>query len=143
MMRRQFYRLLLRLHPYEFRERFASEMLWLFDETLNEAGFLRLCMDAVSSLAKQHIEPDSLPRPARLFEASPRGGPGAARLLQAGLVASLAVFGFLKLLGHPPTMDEPPRTIAFRRSQPETCNEFVHAHRSTGQHYGRLGRIVR
>jgi hypothetical protein len=54
-MLRTFYRWLLRLHPRRFRERFAEEMLWIFDEirTTRERAFL--LGDAFNSLAMQWI----------------------------------------------------------------------------------------
>ena len=37
-MSRSLYRLLLNLHPPAFRERFAAEMLWIFDEAAATQG---------------------------------------------------------------------------------------------------------
>lgn len=50
---RSLYRCLLRLHPPSFREQFADEMLWIFDETAEREGILRLLGDALLSLARQ------------------------------------------------------------------------------------------
>jgi hypothetical protein len=55
MIARRFYRLLLHLHPASFRERFAHEMLWIFDETAKDANISRLLADAALSLLKQHM----------------------------------------------------------------------------------------
>ncbi|PYT78790.1 MAG: hypothetical protein DMG40_19110 [Acidobacteria bacterium] len=51
-MKRAFYKGLLWLHPAGFRERFAGEMLWIFDETAEQAG-PRAFADAFVSLLRQ------------------------------------------------------------------------------------------
>ncbi|MGH9575238.1 MAG: hypothetical protein ACRD40_17130 [Candidatus Acidiferrales bacterium] len=53
-MRRLFYRCLIRLHPRAFRERFADEMLCVFDEAEHAAG-VALLADAAGSLMRQWI----------------------------------------------------------------------------------------
>jgi hypothetical protein len=52
---RTLYLSLLRLHPTSFRERFAEEMLWIFDETptLGERTFL--LSDGFRSVVRQWI----------------------------------------------------------------------------------------
>jgi hypothetical protein len=47
------YRLLLRLHPGEFRDEFAREMALDFEDALVTFGLSRLLMDAAMSLARQ------------------------------------------------------------------------------------------
>jgi hypothetical protein len=54
-MTRILYRLLLRLHPREFREEFAGEMLWIFDESEQSLGALPLFTDALESLVRQWL----------------------------------------------------------------------------------------
>ena len=54
-MTRTIYRSLLGLHPRAFRERFAGEMLWLFDETLATEGAAALLFDGLLSLARQWL----------------------------------------------------------------------------------------
>jgi hypothetical protein len=54
-MTRSLYRFLLCLHPREFREEFAGEMLWIFDEAANTLGPIPLLADAVVSLARQRL----------------------------------------------------------------------------------------
>jgi hypothetical protein len=54
-MTRILYRLLLRLHPRDFREEFAGEMLWIFDEAGRSFGALPLFADAVESLVRQWL----------------------------------------------------------------------------------------
>jgi len=50
-MSRLLYRCLLRMHPLAFRERFAAEMLAIFDES--ESGSVSLLADGVASIARQ------------------------------------------------------------------------------------------
>ena len=40
------YRLLLRLHPVEFRERFAEQMQWSFEQAAGRWGITSLITDA-------------------------------------------------------------------------------------------------
>ena len=54
-MTRFFYRLLLRLHPPFFRQRFAGEMLWIYDESAATQGVLALFADGLTSLARQWV----------------------------------------------------------------------------------------
>ena len=49
------YRLLVRLHPAEFRERFADEMQWIFEEPAGKWGVTSLVTDAGISLARQRL----------------------------------------------------------------------------------------
>ena len=74
-------------------------MLWLFDETLGDAGLFKLYTDAAYSLVKQHTANDSVPPSApQLFQAVHVGALSTARIFQAGVVASLVIIGFMKLL---------------------------------------------
>jgi hypothetical protein len=49
------YRFLLRLHPAAFRERYASEMLGIFDEGAGSLGVAPFLADGVASLARQWL----------------------------------------------------------------------------------------
>jgi len=49
------YRFLLRLHPAAFRERYASEMLWIFDEGAGSLGAAPFLADGVVSMARQWL----------------------------------------------------------------------------------------
>jgi hypothetical protein len=51
-MTRSLYRLLLWLHPPAFRQQFAEEMLWIFDEE-SKQGLARLFADGIASLMRQ------------------------------------------------------------------------------------------
>jgi hypothetical protein len=52
-MSRLLYRLLLRLHPPNFRDRYSDEMLCMFDELAAERSGFFLVADGVSSLSRQ------------------------------------------------------------------------------------------
>jgi hypothetical protein len=52
---RTLYRLLLQLHPPAFRQRYAEEMLWIFDQTADGLETVRLLGDAVASLVRQRL----------------------------------------------------------------------------------------
>ena len=54
-MLRSLYRWLLYLHPPAFRQRFAEEMLWIFDEAAATHGALGLFADGLVSLLRQWI----------------------------------------------------------------------------------------
>lgn len=54
-MSRSLYVFLIRLHPSDFRERFADEMLWIFEQEAALAGGLPLLADGVASLLRQRI----------------------------------------------------------------------------------------
>ncbi|HEY2821236.1 MAG TPA: serine hydrolase domain-containing protein [Candidatus Acidoferrum sp.] len=52
---RSLYRCLVQLHPPAFRQRFAPEMLWIFDEVADHDARVELFADALTSLARQWI----------------------------------------------------------------------------------------
>jgi hypothetical protein len=54
-MMRSLYSSLLWLHPRSFRERFAEEMLWIFDETQSTGGKAFLFSDALNSVARRWV----------------------------------------------------------------------------------------
>ncbi len=54
-MTRTLYCWLICLHPPAFRLQFASELLWIFDESRDESGALPLLHDAVISLLRQWL----------------------------------------------------------------------------------------
>jgi hypothetical protein len=55
MMTRTFYRWLICLHPPAFRQRFAPELLWIFDESSDASGAAPLLYDAAISLLRQWL----------------------------------------------------------------------------------------
>src|SRR5579863_10254627 len=52
-MLRAIYIVLLRLHPRRFRQEFADEMLWIFDQAASQRAATALLADALGSLATQ------------------------------------------------------------------------------------------
>lgn len=54
-MTRTLYRCLTCLHPPAFRLRFEEELLWIFDESIDESGAAPLVYDAVISLLRQWL----------------------------------------------------------------------------------------
>ncbi len=54
-MVRWLYRFLLRLHPASFRDQFAGEMLWIFDEAAAGRATALLFADGFASLARQWL----------------------------------------------------------------------------------------
>jgi hypothetical protein len=55
MMTRTLYRCLICLHPPAFRLRFEEELLWIFDESIDESGAAPLVYDAAISLLRQWL----------------------------------------------------------------------------------------
>jgi hypothetical protein len=144
MIKRRIYRLLLRLHPPAFRERFADEMLWLFDETLADAGLFKLYTDAAYSLVKQHAANDPVPPSApQPFQAVHVETLGVTRIFQAGAIASLTIIGFVKMLQPPLPLPQPQKTYAVRRYVPDTCYGTSFDSRSTHLHRIRRARTNR
>jgi hypothetical protein len=101
-MLRSLYRWVLSLHPPGFRERFAEEMLSIFDHSLGKTAELRLLADGWVSLARQWTlrpefrhdlfpaqqpAPDGIPSFHTLDPFRPRAG-----AVIHGLVLSTAIF---------------------------------------------------
>ncbi|HEV3275778.1 MAG TPA: hypothetical protein VG860_03085 [Terriglobia bacterium] len=80
-MTRAIYGALLWLHPPHFRERFAAEMLWLFDETVAAEGAGSLLADGLLSLMRQWL----LRRMTWKLAAAVAGG-----VLEVGIVLALS-----------------------------------------------------
>lgn len=102
-MFRLLYRCLLRLHPRRFRERFAEEMLCIFDEAAASRGAPALLGDSFLSLVRQWAFRPAWPAPAGAAAAPGSDGmpvfytcgnsmprPGA---LLNGMILSVAAFG--------------------------------------------------
>jgi hypothetical protein len=79
-MSRAVYRGLLWLHPSFFREQFAGEMLWIFDQAVGTEGAAALLADGLLSLIRQGL----IRRMTWKIAAAVAGA-----LLQVGLVAAL------------------------------------------------------
>ena len=54
-MLRAVYSVFLALHPAQFRERFAGEMLWIFDQASGPREQSSYFADAIVSLARQRL----------------------------------------------------------------------------------------
>jgi hypothetical protein len=54
-MVRSLYLCLVSLHPAGFRQRFAEEMLWIFDQSAETEGLALLIADAAVSLVRQWL----------------------------------------------------------------------------------------
>lgn len=54
-MTRQLYSFLIRMHPYEFRERFGDEMQLIFEEGGEAYGKPALLLEAILSLGRQWL----------------------------------------------------------------------------------------
>jgi len=107
---RWLYTRLLRLHPRGFREQFAGEMLWIFDQETGRAG-RRLMADAAVSMVRQWLLRSDLPgaRAASTpigpqsgvphFYSAPSDGPERRALAQGAVVALALMFGVFFLMG--------------------------------------------
>ena len=54
-MARRLYHCLVALHPAGFRQRFAEEMLWIFDQSAETGSLALLIADAAVSLVRQWL----------------------------------------------------------------------------------------
>ena len=134
MIARKVYRLLLYLHPLTFRERFAREMLWVFDQSAGDESILTLLADVAFSLLKQHLATDTAPRCANsLFQQTHADHLHVLRFFQAGAVGLPLFIGFILLLQQPVPLPKPPRDVAVRRYIPDVCGELVVAARPSEQ----------
>ena len=108
-MIRRLYVWLLGLHPRAFRERYAGEMLWIFDQE-RARGAPRLVADAATSALRQWCfrldtaDPQaaaagSAPVPVPLFYSDPGGGPRPAALAEGAMVAMALMAAMLFLMG--------------------------------------------
>lgn len=101
-MTRLLYRCLLRLHPSRFRDKYAEEMLWIFDESRGNRDTSGLLLDAAASLLRQwtlrHDTPEP-PRRARVDGIPSFGAynrtPPAKNVLACGAVCSLLTFAVM------------------------------------------------
>jgi hypothetical protein len=122
---RTLYKTILNLHPAPFRERFSQEMLWIFDETVLDAGASRMVADVFSSLVKQWLATDTVPQPAAYpFQFAPARSISVTNIAQASAIAFLAVLGFFALLQQAVPLPQPPKTFEVRRAPlPDICEE--------------------
>jgi len=101
-MLRSLYHCALRLHPPGFRQRFADEMLSIFDHTAGKSAAVRLLIDALVSLVRQWTLRQEFWQDAPLTQPSAGDGvpsfytldpfrPHAGAMIH-GLVLSMAIF---------------------------------------------------
>ena|SRR6266851_4191460 len=91
---------ILCIHSRPFCERFADEMRWIFDEECRRGAAPRLLCDSVLSLLRQHAKSNDNPEPTATGFGLLITSPGiSSRFVQAGLIASILLVGFMLLLG--------------------------------------------
>ena len=125
-MVRSVYASILRLHPRPFRQRFAEEMLWIFDQTMGPRARGALLADALLSLARQWTLRSEFRQPSNegaLAAPTPDGVPvfytcgnSTLRLgsLLNGILLTVASFGALAYLiehGQPAGFVTLPRVV--------------------------------
>lgn len=108
-MLRSLYRLMLRAHPPYFRQRFADEMLSIFDHAGNKLSAIGLLADAMISLARQWVfrghyqEEPALAVAAdgsNLFESLRSPTPRTAALVKGALLSALVLNGVGLTMGY-------------------------------------------
>ena len=107
-MGRLLYAALLRLHPRQFRERFGTEMMGIFDDELQNGASIRLLLDGAISVLRQHALRRTRPEPAcsslgpgqltamplfYIFESRPH----SRTALVNGAILSLVLFALVSL----------------------------------------------
>jgi hypothetical protein len=95
------YCLIVRMHPGPFRNRFGDEMVWIFDEERGRGKGARLFFDGIVSLLRQRSKMEATPAPMVAGFGLLDTGWGIAprRFVEAGIMASLVLAGFMLLLG--------------------------------------------
>lgn len=100
------YRVLVGLHPQQFRDEFGREMLWIFDqETQSEISgakrvllFARLLVDVLRSALIQHALRKQKPEALGMrFQTAPSGPMG--RIADAGFIAVSCFFNVISMVG--------------------------------------------
>lgn len=96
---RMTYRLILRVHPGSFRERFGEEMLWIFDQECRQ-GSGRLLVDGALSAVRQHAKDQDEYEPAtagfRVEIAT--SGISLRRFVQGGVLTCVIGYGIMLLM---------------------------------------------
>ncbi|MEZ2348488.1 hypothetical protein [Terriglobus sp. RCC_193] len=117
------YQLLLALHPAAFRERFAQEMLWVFDQTVGDTGVCHALADGTLSVMKQWAANDVSPRAAAdMFGRLPTQSLSPRLLAQVTILATLVALGFFKLLTQSVPLPRPPKHFEVRRAGWGLCD---------------------
>lgn len=120
------YRSILHLHPRAFRDRFSTEMLWIFDEECHQRGAFRMVRDGAISLVRQYTKnyDDSCRTQITGIGCqvvAPRISP--TRVVQAGLAASILLLAFVFALGRPPK----PLTFVRPSKEVQSLPQRLHA----------------
>jgi hypothetical protein len=95
------YRMIVRLHPAWFRDRFGDEMMWIFEEESLRGATARVLLDGFLSLMRQRCRvadesTQTCVASGFLIEDS---GIGAGRFVQAALMSSIFFSAFMFLIG--------------------------------------------
>ena len=108
-MIRLLYVWLLRIHPRRFRERFAEEMLWIFDQAAGPRSVIRLFADGVLSLGRQWMLRDDFRKaeaPVHAYDGVPMFYtsddffPGTGALIQGAILSVVVFAGICFALSH-------------------------------------------
>jgi hypothetical protein len=93
---RLLYAFLLRLHPRGFRDRFADEMMAIFDEASGTVGSVRFLGDVLLSLIRQWAfrpqqqpVPVSVANPSGMFQTLDTYTPRRSALIQGGILTAI------------------------------------------------------
>jgi hypothetical protein len=114
---RLLYRLLLRLHPAGFRQRFGEEMLWIFDCASHQTAYM--LYDGVRSVIIQHAKFDVQEDVAAPFCLEVKASSlTLARLCQAALLSTLVLFALASVIGR-----EMPSAWYLDHDQQPTCQQ--------------------
>ena len=102
-MIRMFYAILVRLHPRAFREEFAEEMLWIFDQESGVRCRARLFVDVFVSLGRQRWFRNHESAPLSSADGGPAFYVSAASMprpaaLVNGLLSSIVAFAAVAFL---------------------------------------------
>ncbi len=94
---RLLYRLLLRLHPAGFRQRFGQEMLWIFDSASHQTAYMLYdgARSAIIQQAKFEMQEDVAAPFCLEVKASSLT---LARLGQAALLSTVVLFALASLI---------------------------------------------
>ena len=93
------YRLMLRLHPATFRQRFGDEMLWIFDLASNPGDRFYLLLDGARSLTIQRARVDVQEQAASPFGVEIQlSGLTVGRIVQAVVLSATMVLVLTSLL---------------------------------------------
>ena len=122
------YRVVLRLHPPSFRDRFQDEMLWVFQEQAQHQHLSNLFLDALRSLLVQRLNSSREVEPVRagLSLEVATSSLSSTRMLQAAVGAIALTIGFAFLLAEgSPVIPSASWPVPARRAYPSTCGEPI------------------